>query len=52
MGHALSIAAGIAAAKPERTVVCLDGDAAALMRGQYTRYSKFKVEKFTSHRSK
>ena len=31
MGHALSIAAGIAAAKPERTVVCLDGDAAALM---------------------
>lgn len=31
MGHALSIAAGIAVAKPERMVVCLDGDAAALM---------------------
>lgn len=31
MGHALSIAAGIASAKPERKVVCLDGDAAALM---------------------
>ena len=31
MGHTLSIAAGLAAAKPERQVICLDGDAAALM---------------------
>lgn len=31
MGHALSIATGLAAAKPERQVICLDGDAAALM---------------------
>ena len=31
MGHALSIAAGIAAACPDRIVICLDGDGAALM---------------------
>ena len=31
MGHASSIAAGIASAHPERTVICFDGDAAALM---------------------
>jgi phosphonopyruvate decarboxylase len=31
MGHAVSIAAGIAIAHPNRTVACLDGDAAALM---------------------
>jgi len=31
MGHALSIAAGIAAARPERRVICLDGDGAAIM---------------------
>ena len=31
MGHAVSIAAGIATAHPNRTVACLDGDAAALM---------------------
>ncbi|SBR46116.1 phosphonopyruvate decarboxylase [Halomonas sp. HL-93] len=31
MGHTLSIASGIAAAKPERLVICLDGDAAVLM---------------------
>ena len=31
MGHALSIAHGIALAQPERTVWCLDGDGAALM---------------------
>ncbi|MBO72665.1 MAG: phosphonopyruvate decarboxylase [Flavobacteriales bacterium] len=31
MGHALSIAAGIAAARPQRSVICLDGDASALM---------------------
>jgi phosphonopyruvate decarboxylase len=31
MGHALSIAAGIAAARPNRHVICLDGDGAAIM---------------------
>ncbi len=31
MGHASSVAIGIALARPERQVVCLDGDAAALM---------------------
>jgi len=31
MGHTLSIAAGIASGNPEKSVVCLDGDAAALM---------------------
>lgn len=31
MGHSVSIATGIASAKNERNVVCLDGDAAALM---------------------
>jgi phosphonopyruvate decarboxylase len=31
MGHASSIAAGIALARKDRTVVCLDGDAAAFM---------------------
>jgi phosphonopyruvate decarboxylase len=31
MGHALSIAAGIAAAHPERRVICFDGDGAAIM---------------------
>lgn len=31
MGHTSSIAAGIAMAKPGRTVICFDGDSAALM---------------------
>lgn len=31
MGHALSIAAGIAAARPGRQVICLDGDGASIM---------------------
>lgn len=31
MGHASSIAEGIALAKPDRLVVCFDGDAAAIM---------------------
>ncbi len=31
MGHASQIAAGIAMARPDQTVVCLDGDGAALM---------------------
>ena len=31
MGHALSIASGIATAQPRRPVICLDGDGAAIM---------------------
>lgn len=31
MGHAISIAAGVALAQPDRPVVCLDGDGAMLM---------------------
>jgi phosphonopyruvate decarboxylase len=31
MGHCSSIAAGIALSKPDRRVVCIDGDGAALM---------------------
>ena len=31
MGHCSSIAAGIALAKPDRNVVCIDGDGAAIM---------------------
>jgi phosphonopyruvate decarboxylase len=31
MGHALSIASGIASAQPSRPVICLDGDGAAIM---------------------
>lgn len=31
MGHALSIAAGIATARPDRHVICLDGDGACIM---------------------
>jgi len=31
MGHALSIAAGLALARKDRAVICLDGDGAALM---------------------
>jgi phosphonopyruvate decarboxylase len=31
MGHALSIATGMALAKPDRQVVCFDGDGAAIM---------------------
>lgn len=31
MGHASQIALGLALAKPNRTIVCLDGDAAAIM---------------------
>ena len=31
MGHSLSIATGIAAAHPDRNVLCLDGDGAAIM---------------------
>jgi len=31
MGHALSIAAGLAIGSPDRQIICIDGDAAALM---------------------
>lgn len=31
MGHALSVATGIAAARPQRRIVCIDGDGALLM---------------------
>ncbi len=31
MGHALSIASGLALSQPEKQVVCLDGDSAAIM---------------------
>ncbi len=31
MGHALQIAAGIALARPDRTIVCIDGDGALIM---------------------
>lgn len=31
MGHALSIAAGIAAARPDHPLICLDGDGASIM---------------------
>jgi phosphonopyruvate decarboxylase len=31
MGHALQIASGIALARPEKTVVCIDGDGALIM---------------------
>ncbi|MCM1424838.1 MAG: phosphonopyruvate decarboxylase [bacterium] len=41
MGHVSSVALGIAMAQPDRRVVCLDGDAAALMHlGAFTMASK------------
>lgn len=41
MGHASSVALGIAQAKPHRKVVCLDGDCAAMMHmGSFTTVSK------------
>ena len=33
MGHATSIANGIALAKKNKKIICLDGDGAALMHG-------------------
>ena len=47
MGHASSVAMGIALSKPERKVVCLDGDAAALMHmGAMTTVSKINIPNF------
>jgi phosphonopyruvate decarboxylase len=31
MGHALQIASGVALARPDRTIVCIDGDGALIM---------------------
>ncbi|MCQ4022553.1 MULTISPECIES: phosphonopyruvate decarboxylase [unclassified Ruminococcus] len=47
MGHASSVALGIAISKPERKVVCLDGDSAAMMHmGAMTMVSKIKAPNF------
>ena len=47
MGHASSVALGIALAKPERPVVALDGDSAAIMHlGALTMQSKVKAPNF------
>ena len=47
MGHASSVALGIALEKPERKVVVLDGDAAAMMHmGAMTMVSKLHVPNY------
>lgn len=47
MGHASSVALGIALEKPERPVVALDGDSAAIMHmGAMTMVSKVKVPNY------
>lgn len=47
MGHASSVAFGIALAKPQRNVVCLDGDSAAMMHmGAMTMVRKYNVPNF------
>lgn len=47
MGHASSVALGIALAKPERPVVALDGDSAAMMHmGAMTMVSKVNAPNF------
>ena len=47
MGHASSVALGIALAKPDRNVVALDGDSAAIMHmGALTMVSKYSVPNF------
>ena len=47
MGHASSVALGIAIAKPERHVVVLDGDSAAIMHmGAMTMVSKLAVPNY------
>lgn len=47
MGHASSVALGIALEKPERNVVVLDGDSAAMMHlGAMTMVSKLSVPNF------
>ena len=47
MGHASSVALGIALSKPNRKVVALDGDAAAIMHmGAMTMVSRVKAPNF------
>ena len=47
MGHASSIAMGIALARKDRQVVCLDGDSAAIMHmGALTTVSKYEIPNF------
>lgn len=47
MGHASSVALGIALAKPDRRVVVLDGDSAAIMHlGAMTMVSKYKLPNY------
>ena len=47
MGHASSVALGIALSKPDRKVVALDGDSAAIMHmGAMTMVSKIKAPNF------
>ena len=47
MGHASSVALGIALAKPDRPVVVLDGDSACIMHmGAMTMVSKVKAPNF------
>ena len=47
MGHASSVALGIALEKPERHVVCLDGDSACMMHmGAMTMVSKLDAPNF------
>lgn len=48
MGHASSVALGIALARPDRRVVCLDGDSAAIMHmGAFTMAAKVDAPNFT-----
>lgn len=47
MGHASSVALGIALSQPNRKVICLDGDSAAIMHmGAMTMVSKLNVPNF------
>ena len=47
MGHASSVALGVALARPERQVVCLDGDSACIMHmGAMTMVSKLNAPNF------
>lgn len=48
MGHGSSVAMGLALGNPKRRVVCLDGDAAAIMHmGAMTTVSKLELPNFT-----
>ena len=45
MGHASSVAAGMALACPDRKVICFDGDAAAIMHmGSWTTHGKMQLK--------